>query len=330
MSIFKAKLKYLPPETGPITSIVPASQSASYGPGMDSQVICTVDAERAAYLTGDERLIPAQRIRAATAGNHIQEFVETINQENWQNGAFVEVAILPDGTHYLIDGFHKLRAIVITGKAQKFLFSTRYVQSQKDAEILYAQKDMILRPRSKATQTAALNLQAVLRVEKHIADALYSVLPSLHVGLAHANKISSEVRGQFKQPVFIIRAAETWSHEIKVYETLLGPGSSTGFKKKMISGWFLPVALTIIRYQEEKAKLFFGKMAEDSGLIKDTPEKTLVDFLKTGKLEGGHHDNYVIPIVAWNSFFLEDTITPAQLRRRAREDWHIAGTPLKG
>ena len=119
--------------------------------------------------------------------------------------------------------------------------------------------------------------------------------------------------------------ASTWQHEARILDELFF-GVSVGLKRKLFGPPLFAVALTTMRHQEEKAKIFWGAVARNDGLRKGTPEHTLVNWLLENRIEALTSDGFIAPALAWNASFRGKML--GALKVGATVGFRIAGTPV--
>jgi hypothetical protein len=102
--------------------------------------------------------------------------------------------------------------------------------------------------------------------------------------------------------------AVRWRKEAIALDQVLEP-AATVLKRKLTSSAVFSVALVTMRANEQKAREFWGAVAQNDGLRKGDPAHTLVQWLLTTHLDGSHNNGSLAAALAWNTFYQGREVT---------------------
>lgn len=100
-----------------------------------------------------------------------------------------------------------------------------------------------------------------------------------------------------------------------------------GGKSKLYASGVMAVALVTLRHQPAKAVQFWRGIADDDGLRKGDPRKTLLQDFESRRVNYGTHLQRIIPsITAWNAFYEGRNISIIRVSESSQV--LVSGTPI--
>ena len=234
---------------------------------------------------------------------HVNNLAEEIQKCRFRDYTQITFCRL-DGWYYLTNGYHTLSAI---SKTRSVLLSVivKDVSSVADIAFDYARHDTHLtRPLSDA-------LAAFEIAEK------YGITKTQLQWVSAAGLFYAYMIGEIKTRVSTQLSTDK-KHEIVDRYARLGINALLMFNGQATNAYFnrkttLASAMICYNYSKSKAIEFWGKIAEDDGLRKKDPRKTLLDWLRESQTTGGggaarnkkvYRDHELVKgcAAAWNAF----------------------------
>ncbi len=205
-------------------------------------------------------------------------FAEIMKRQEWLPGSQLQVAQLPNGRRFFLNGQHRLGAGIESNTSQVFTLTTIFAQNEDEVFQHYMNID---RGRKRSLDLLVPELaQTILNGDtstngKQFIRALVSAGPMIalhftHVGGSHYTAASAD----FRQ-----RMAYAWSNEAKLLWNAIKDGDKR-LLQRMLRTVPLSLALLTFRFQPEKAEEFWSSVAKDDGLRAGDPRKALVDFFR--------------------------------------------------
>ncbi len=300
--------------------------STIYTPGSIHYTVETVTPEMAQdYI--DSTMFAGQR---PLRPYHVNTLVTMMRNGHFRQGTIITFAML-DGNRHCVNGQHTLHAIVKYGKPYLLTIEEHEVTSEQEIASLYASFDRQL-TRSYVDMFRAH--EEVDRKTYHFnrpqLEALSGAMPLVISGFTLEARLANTIIAQsMKDGESRYRFVEAWAEEAKlafdVYTNC--PHALVRFLQRAA---VFSVALITYRWQPEMAQKFWGAIANDDGLTRGMPEKTLLDFLRktpAAKYNGLVYARYVAS--AWNAAFKKGQLQHLTLRDTENPIF-IAGTPHDG
>ncbi len=244
-------------------------------------------------------------------------------------GEFEETAVhfrVCGGVWHLIDGQHRLHAIIRSGKAQWLAVLFKLVADEQRVADAYVRTDAqlarTLSDRARAhggAQEAQLSETQYLGLLRAVTLIMagFQARPT-EEQLAALR--SAEARMQF---------AEEWTKEAAEFRSLTA-GATSNLGPKCWNGATMSVALVTLRHTPDKAKEFWQRVAHDDGLAAGTPEKRLVEFLLTQRMLRREREIDSRRVAHyWNAYFRNISSRGLAIQD-AKEPIVIAGSPYDG
>lgn len=239
----------------------------------------------------------------------------------WQPGSQIAFVRLPDGSMLLVNGQHRMRAVVQTRMPIECQVLVIPVADIAEARVVYYRFDTVQSLRTARQVARSIGLSEHLSIPKGYVAAALQVAPILASGLRN-------LQGSLRDPILatpdgqIAAIAPYWG-EVKRYSEFTG---DTDFiRRKLKVTGTMAVALMTLKYQPEKAATFWSGVATDDGLGRRDPRKVLLRDWATRKEVTG---NIAICVAAraWNAWFEQREIQ--HIRATHLGDVSLLGTPI--
>lgn len=229
-----------------------------------------------------------------------------------------------DGEYRVIDGYHRLNALLRTGRTLPFDVLLHSVTAE-DAAKDYAVLDRPL-VRGHVDNLAAFRFFERLglsrQTQKFMQAAAPLVVAGFRSGLINGAAQSTQDRGAF---------IEAWAREGAAAVDAIGSSHTRLLSVKLRNAGSAAVMLVTFRYQPSKAEAFWSRLAANNGLFIGDPGKALIDYLFDSRSRGRNHAYLARAVaVAWNAEFSGRSINFVKVVREIAQPILIAGTPYDG
>lgn len=253
---------------------------------------------------------------------HISNLARKMSNGDFLKGTQLRFAESPN-LKRLTDGQHRLLAVVQCGKPVEFTVVTVHVDSDEDISKDYGAQGRDI-GRTPYDYIRARGLNAKMNVSAALVNRMFAGLRSLYNNLygVHRNKIAHE-------------ELEKWAYEyldeITYYLTVIS--GNTSHEPFLLRAPVVACALLTFKHQQKKAEEFWTKLANDDGLRKGDPCKTLLAFLKKlyyeKKLHSSASEQVAVKAisVAWNAAYTGKSISFVRTTDVRRVSFK--GVPLK-
>jgi hypothetical protein len=243
--------------------------------------------------------------------------VAEIERGGFEQGRQISFALF-DGKLIRVNGQHRLRAVVETGKAQTFMIEVKPVASEAELARLYATYDNESRTLS---ETAGPLAKRGDLGQEQLATLLRSVR-FLYTGFRRADDPQA---AKMRSHVVRNQIADDWYPYAERYFALTEQAPGNG-KAALRRQSVAAVALHTLRYQPEKAAEFWQGLAMDDGLRRTDPRKSLLEKLRSGDEARSIVFQMHAVAAAWNAFFAGRKVK--EVRVRLDKPFRLAGTPV--
>lgn len=239
----------------------------------------------------------------------------------------IKAVILPDGTRSVLDGQHRLHAVLAAGKSiwVDFMIHEAPLETARD---YYARTDInIIRNHGDRLHSYGVGEALGLTAEqlRSASSAVKVILDGFVAASLGKGNLWGQDVDMVRDQIF------HWEMEIKAFFQAVAHGEP-GLKKALCGGAVMGVALATFKYAPKEAAEFWQLVAENDGLGRDTPPHRLVRYLFHDMCRD-RHANVRSRCVArcWNAFFKRQAelknIRPYQVEMKPIE---ISGTPYNG
>jgi hypothetical protein len=199
----------------------------------------------------------------------------------------------------LVNGYHRLHAVIDSEAIIEFQVMIEPVADMDEVRNLYCSIDTNIRKRSDSEIGQAAGLSEEIGVRSGVITNALAAVATIAGGLRVLKLID--------RPADVVTAygrkdaVKGWATELQVYAEIMDKASSK-MKTRMVTQGIMSIALVTLRHQPEKAIEFWTAVAEDDGLRKGDPRKTLHNLLIEG-IHRGHVDaGLKYASVAWNAW----------------------------
>lgn len=252
----------------------------------------------------------------------IADYAADIKAGKWRT-SIIEVRIL-QGKRYLVNGQHRLRAVINAGIPVYFDVITRIVDTERDLYADYAVIDRQL-PRSTRQIIRAVNLASDLGMTEQQAGRLTAAMLPIASGFTASYARHDQARTVNGR----MELARAWNQEaIHAFATI-----GEGDKPRIRTLYTVPVfsvALVTFRFQPEKAEIFWQKVATMVNLTEDDPAYTLAEYLMRIKVHNRIYANiWKACARTWNAYFTNRSLRYLKMLE-GNDPIEINGTPYTG
>ena len=216
------------------------------------------------------------------------------------SGSQIVFAQLPDGQQILVNGYHRMNAVIDCGELVEFQVLVERVKDHDGVRALYCSIDTNLRKRTDGEIVRAAGIADELNVRHYVMTAALGAVTFIASGL-RAEKLAdqpAEVVTAFGRKEYVA----DWADEIRTYADIVANVTTQTLRRRLMTHSVMAVALVTLRYQPERAHLFWTTVAADDGLRKGDPRKTLIETLVGGGHRGSPRIGLIYAAKAWNAW----------------------------
>lgn len=231
------------------------------------------------------------------ARNHIAALAEMMKRDQWLGKSQIDFARMPDGRLILINGHHRMRAQILANRS--ILWSVAFHDCGDASEVrsLYYRFDTTVRKRTAHNVIAGANLGADLNLSAETTRALWSAAPYL----AHGFSIPFRNDRVFLTDDRIATCRE-FVEEAQFFDHCLRAMPTT-MKRHARTVSVFAVAMATLKHAPDQALEFWTGVAEDDGLKKGDPRKTLIiDMMNRSSRSGMLAAKMFATAKAWNAY----------------------------
>lgn len=260
----------------------------------------------------------------SVASWHVDLLAEIMRRGEWKDGSQIALCLL-DGKLHLVNGQHRMEAVVKAAKAQRFQVKIHRCDSLAEVAQHYWSYDVAARQRSNAEILRAPGFATQHGLSRTMADKLYGCTPLLGCEFERQNYhiASANTRDAGKR----MSIATAWVREAAVYQSIIDEAYSQKHKTRLLSSSVMSIALYTIRHQPGKAMPFWAGVANGEGLKRGDPRKTLIADFDNRHITGGNPDLRLLPVsLAWNAWYQGRELSILKVPQNAT--FSLAGTPL--
>lgn len=241
-----------------------------------------------------------RKVRESRALKHLHR----IKTGDWRASFPITLAVLPSGVMYLVDGQHRLHAIVRHGAAVPVTVLLSAVDNEAEARRLYSGFDERDSVRSDNEMMDAVGVSDTIGLPRAYTHKLYKALPILRNNLEPAT--GSEIEAGKYVDLFGVdtrlSVIAEWKPEAAEYLHVIQKTKGR-IRARLLTAGSMAVALYTFRYQPIKAHEFWHGIADNDGLRRNDPRSTLLrDMLERSLSTGALRQTVQAPVLAWNAF----------------------------
>jgi hypothetical protein len=207
--------------------------------------------------------------------SHIDALARQMMDGTWLPKSPLDFARLPDGKLTLVNGHHRLLAQVQSGKDIVWNVVIHDVADDDDIANLFWRFDTVMRKRTMTNILSGVNAAENMGLPKSGAVALARAVVFIDNGM----RVTSGAVSKNYTPAEKLSLMALWHSEAVDYEKCID-GAPQKLRRKLYGAQVMAVALVTLRAGGESATEFWTGVANDDGLRRGDPRKTLVDFLR--------------------------------------------------
>jgi hypothetical protein len=255
--------------------------------------------------------------------HHVASLVDKIVSGSWVKGHAINFARL-NGNLILVNGQHRLKAVVEANKAVEFMIVITNVKNEDELHRLYCSFDTGGRARTANDIILSSGICSEYNLSKTVSSALYMAANFIEDGFVMKSYVSDP---KYRNIEYRMRCVYKWAPYAHYFDPIIKAADSN-LQKKLRNSAILAVALLTFKYQTEKAVCFWSSLARQVNLTQDSPQFVLARYLRnTNFFAQTRNLSSIATAKAWNSFFYNRKIK--QLRASETEKISIAGTPFE-
>jgi hypothetical protein len=253
--------------------------------------------------------------------DHVTRLAYEITSGVWVPGSQIAFGVLPDGSLHLVNGQHRLHAVILADLAVEFQILLVPVANEQELHEVYSRNDTVQRIRSSFMIMKSTGISEQLKIPRQMAVAAYSA------GVVIANNMRVPP-GRLSIPSLgtpdgKLAAIEPWWPQVKRYSDLIQDAEKP-VKKRLLNASAVAAAIVTLSSQPEKAAEFWAGASNNSELKKGDPRRTLIMSLLSYNLTGNGSKFLGIICSAWNHWFAGTEVT---ILREAKDPF-LLGTPF--
>lgn len=205
---------------------------------------------------------------------------------------------------FLLNGQHRLTAVVETGIPQEFQVQVKICNTMEEVDIEYSRFDTDMKTRSMRVTLTARGIGTQHGVSSALASNIVKASMLIAAGFSFRDASVTNRSSSMDEK---LEYAEEWWKEANDYQSCISAAKrpeSKSVYSKLCSARLASIGLVTLRGAHKKAILFWTSVAEDSGLKRGDPAKALLDCLKMYNPSTPHPTHnatfFCAPIIAWN------------------------------
>lgn len=233
---------------------------------------------------------------------HVDDLAQHMRRGTFTAKTQIFFGFTPDGRLHLVNGQHRLRAVMSSGVPIEFQVAIVPVATDEELAALYYRHDRLARQRSVPEVLTAVDVCGRFGINATTARMVFLAVPLLASGFQRPNyQTDPLIRDDGARLAF----AEQWWPLAANYQELVAdaPGAA---KKKLLNPQVTAVGLVTLRHQRSRAEDFWRGIAENDGLKKGDPRRTFL--LDEHNLSGSQPVAASVAAGAWNAFYEKRSI----------------------
>jgi len=284
-----------------------------------SNELKTITPDMARYLRTD---CPYDRQRPIRA-RKVEMLARDMRAGRFAAGTAVHIGVL-DGHQAVLDGNHRLEAVIAAGIGVSFSILTVEYAGAKEMAIAYSKMDVGLK------RTIRDSMRAADMMPEVISDTNFHtrLAAALRVRISDFKRSSSlEMQSILNSHEMVMAAMQEYMAEAEAYYTAL---AGTANRVLLYRSQVMAVALETLHYQPSGGFDFWQGTAADDGLRQGDARKTLLRWLQDnpGGNSGIAETTSRAAALAWNAHVQGRDL--GILRPSSMATMHIAGTAWRG
>lgn len=226
-----------------------------------------------------------------------------------------------NGSLYLLNGQHRLNAVVKSGRATGFDFTIYDCANEAELAKYYARFDSEHLSRSLKDIVANDPLVGKDFPPAYLARVCEAVS---FIESRFKNVSSRKMTGPARIKERRLEGAHTWEREARLYRSF-AQGVPAVNLTRFFAGGPLAVALVTLRYQPDQANDFWERAIKNDGLKIGDPARALIEAWKRVGVKWTRYQVGHLAAIAWNAAFDDQELKLLRLPKEG--EMFISGTP---
>lgn len=259
-------------------------------------------ARRIILECGYERQRPVRPLHAAALAMQMR-------RKEWTAGTQIHFArMAADGWLRLLDGQHRLHAVVEANTAVEFQVLVTDCKTESDVVRLYRRHDRLAVNRSVVDVLRAEGIPERLALSHAVSRGVFNAALVIANAFNFGGRYIKSDPYLYRSDEARLRLCEPWWSAAQQFSDAISRAEGP-VKSAICASGPLAVALVTLRNQEAKADAFWRGFANNDGLKRDDPRAAYRRFLGVGK--GGRQNQFEATkatSIAWNAFYEDRTL----------------------
>lgn len=228
-----------------------------------------------------------------------------MRRKEWTPGTQIHFArMAADGWLRLLDGQHRLHAVIEAGTAVEFQVLVTDCKTEAQAARLYRRHDRLAVGRTVGDMLKAEDIPAGNDITDYVARGAWKAALIIASGFSFSGRMAKADPYLYRSDEARLRLCEPWWPTVKQFSDALSEGEHR-IRRILCSGGPMAVALLTLRDQEVKADPFWRGLANNDGLKKNDARAAYLRFLNVGKGRLGAFASAKAASLAWNAFYAD-------------------------
>ena len=232
---------------------------------------------------------------------HVAKLAHEMTSGVWTPGSQIAFGVMPDQRVHLVNGQHRLAAVVQAQVSIEFQLLLIPCATLDDLHALYYRFDAVQRSRTTEVVLQSVGVADHYHIPRTLAKAAYHA--GLFIALGLRNVPGGSRPAHLGTPDGALNAIEPWWPYVRKYGDIIAECDAPNFRRKLTSSSVMAVALVTLKYQPTKAAEFWSGVALNLNMEKGDPRRTLNIALNERSLLGIEQATMIACSVAWNAWF---------------------------
>ncbi len=233
---------------------------------------------------------------------HVATLTEAMKCGDFLAGSQLQFGALPDGSFHLINGQHRLAAVIASSSRVEFVVTIHRCASRQELDEAYRKLDYLQKLRSPATIVGLCDFLVEADIRRPIAIGALSAIAIIANGM-HVPTWGRPLPIEVKTAEGKFRHMRPFVPQIKLYDEIVR-GCPTNMYPRVVAGPFMAPCLIILRDQPETGTKFVSAVSDGASLDKGDPRLTLHQTLSNKTWAKNKRGSAVTFAVCntWNAF----------------------------
>lgn len=237
-----------------------------------------------------------------------------------------------DGAMYLVDGYHRIEAVVEAEMPVNIRVVVIQCQTMRDVAVYYSIYNRQTRGRTAAQVRGAYEVfDPESKVSKGLQGALYKSIPFILTGFSNTGQ--KHLPPEMKTDAFMFTQSVDWVGACEKYQEAMDKRTYRAVNKKFLNPSVVGVAVIILRYNESLGMEFWGAVFDYAQVPAGDPRRVLHDSInsRTDKSAKTPKGLACMVEIAWRKFLAgEQGVQVLRVSDHAVEkEFSVAQTPYK-